>query len=160
MTCPRLVVGPGWGNPLLTLLQAAVSAKILPTWGVLQLGGRKSFSFLLGRTEQKPVEMVKGHLGVEPAGHSGADAPRATAFSATLGLPGHYRGDRDRRSPSGLRTVQLEQTKSSCTSKQHLPRLPGLGEGKTVPDGAQHRPLISITTHSAPLPMMPASLGT
>ena len=75
MTCPRLVVGLDWGNPLLTPLQAAASAKILPTRGVLQLGGRKSFSFLLGRTEQKPVEMVKGHLGVEPVGHSGRCTP-------------------------------------------------------------------------------------
>ena len=160
MTGPRLAAALGSSSPPLTPLQAAAPAKILSTWGVLQLGGGKSFSFLLGRTEQKLVEMVKGRLGVEPTSHSGADAPRVTAFSGTVGLRGHCRGDRDRRSPSGLRTRQLKQTKSSRISKQHLPQLPGLGEEKTVPDGARHRPLISITTHSAPLPTMPASLGT
>ena len=45
VTCPRLLVGLGSSSLLLTPLQAAASAKILPTQGVLQLGGKKSFSF-------------------------------------------------------------------------------------------------------------------
>lgn len=48
--------------------------------------------------------------------------------------------------------------KPSYATLMHLPR-PGLG-AETVPDGAQHRLLIFLATHPAPLILMPASLGT
>lgn len=68
--------------------------------------------------------MMKRHLGAEPGSHAGADVPRATVLSRPLSgcqLPSWpCRGERDCWSPSGLRTGQLEQTKSCCTNSIFL----------------------------------------
>lgn len=56
MTGPRLAAALGSSSPPLTPLQAAAPAKILSTWGVLQLGGGKSFPFYL---EEQSKSLLK-----------------------------------------------------------------------------------------------------
>lgn len=95
--------------------------------------------------------MGRGHLRAEPGSHAGADVPRAIMLSwPLLGCQlasGPLKGGEGLLEPLWVESGQLEQTTSCGILLDHL-----ASERKNSARWCPAQAVISIITHSAPLP--------